>query len=150
MLVRRPGFIAGRTVRECGVPAVAERLRERGRAGRRHHEGPRHRSHQRFQPRRLPPVVGLRTDQLSGDYLGFARAVYYHQIGNMPLLGRGIYVGGSLKAATSGPSAAIFPPASCTVPAACSSPPTPGLTRSISRGYASGGQSSFYIFLGRI
>src|SRR6185436_13699118 len=43
-------------------------------------------------------LSGLRTEQLSGDYLAFARAVYYHQIGNMPLLGRGIYVGGSLEA----------------------------------------------------
>ncbi len=43
-------------------------------------------------------LSGLRTDQLSGDYLGFARAVYYHQIGNLPLLGRGVYVGGSLEA----------------------------------------------------
>ena len=34
------GFIACRAVRQCGVPAVEERLREPGRAGRGHHQGP--------------------------------------------------------------------------------------------------------------
>ena len=43
-------------------------------------------------------LSGLRTDQLSGDYLGFARAVYYHRMGPLRYIGRSWYLGGSLEA----------------------------------------------------
>jgi NTE family protein len=43
-------------------------------------------------------LSGLRTNQLSGNYVGFARGVYYHQIATLPIVGRAIYVGGSLEA----------------------------------------------------
>ena len=42
-------------------------------------------------------VSGLRTDQLNGDYLGFARAVYYHKMGPLRYVGRAWYLGGSLE-----------------------------------------------------
>ena len=42
-------------------------------------------------------VSGLRTDQLNGDYLGFARAVYYQKMGPLSLIGRAWYLGGSLE-----------------------------------------------------
>lgn len=43
-------------------------------------------------------LSGYRTDQASGNYVAFARAVYYHRVGTLPVIGRGIYVGGSLEA----------------------------------------------------
>jgi NTE family protein len=96
-------------------------------------------------------LSGLRTDQLSGDYMGFARAVYYHQIGNMPLLGRGIYVGGSLEggntwAERSDISASkLYGAGSVFIAADTWLGPF-----YFAWGHASGGQSSFYIFLGRL
>jgi NTE family protein len=42
-------------------------------------------------------VSGLRTDQLSGDYLGFSRAVYYHRMGPLRFIGRAWYLGGSFE-----------------------------------------------------
>jgi NTE family protein len=42
-------------------------------------------------------LSGLRTNQLSNNYLGFARAIYYHQIAHVPIIGRGVYLGGSLE-----------------------------------------------------
>jgi NTE family protein len=42
-------------------------------------------------------VSGLRTDQLNGDYLGFARAVYYHRMGPLRFIGRAWYLGGSFE-----------------------------------------------------
>ena len=42
-------------------------------------------------------LSGLRTNQLSGNYLAFARAVGYHQITTMPMVGRAVYVGASLE-----------------------------------------------------
>lgn len=96
-------------------------------------------------------LSGLRTDQLSSNYLGFARAVYYHQIGNLPLLGRGVYVGGSIEAGnvwgdrdnvslrnlrTAG---SVFVAADTWIGPFY-----------FAWGRASGGQTSFYIFLGRL
>jgi len=96
-------------------------------------------------------LSGLRTDQVSGNYLGFARAVYYHQIGNMPLLGRGIYVGGSLEGGNvwdqrSDISASkLYGAGSVFIAADTWLGPF-----YFAWGHASGGQSSFYIFLGRL
>ena len=96
-------------------------------------------------------LSGLRTDQVSGNYLGFARAVYYHQIGNMPLLGRGIYLGGSLEAgnvwAERGDISAtgLYTAGSVFVAADTWLGPF-----YFAYGRASGGHSSFYIFLGRL
>ena len=96
-------------------------------------------------------LSGLRTDQLSGDYLGFARAVYYHQIGNLPLLGRGVYVGGSLEAGNTWATRddiafkGMYTAGSVFVAADTWIGPF-----YFAWGRASGGSSSFYIFLGRL
>ncbi len=96
-------------------------------------------------------LSGLRTDQLSGDYMGFARAVYYHQIGNMPLLGRGIYVGGSFEAGNVWAqrddisAKGLYTAGSVFVAADTWLGPF-----YLAWGRASGGSTSFYIFLGRL
>ena len=96
-------------------------------------------------------LSGLRTSQLAGDYLGFARAVYYHQIGNMPLLGRGIYLGGSLETGNAWANrndvsaSALYAAGSVFIAADTWIGPF-----YFAWGHASGGQSSFYIFLGRL
>jgi NTE family protein len=96
-------------------------------------------------------LSGLRTDQLSGDYLGFARAVYYHQIGNLPLLGRGVYVGGSLEAGNTWATRddiafkGMYTAGSVFVAADTWIGPF-----YFAWGRTSGGSSSFYIFLGRL
>jgi NTE family protein len=96
-------------------------------------------------------LSGLRTDQLQDNYLGFARLVYYHQLGNMPLLGRGVYVGGSLEAGnvwsnredvsfgTLRKAGSVFVAADTWLGPFY-----------FAWGLANGGQSSFYIYLGRI
>lgn len=43
-------------------------------------------------------LSGLRSGQLRGDRMNFARVKAMRQIGTMPAFGRGIYVGGSLEA----------------------------------------------------
>lgn len=43
-------------------------------------------------------LSGLREGQLAGAYLGLARAVYYHRLATIPLIGGAIYAGGSLEA----------------------------------------------------
>src|SRR5262249_18307090 len=43
-------------------------------------------------------LSGLPTDQLFGDYLGFARVVYQHRMGKVPVIGRSWYLGGSFEA----------------------------------------------------
>ena len=43
-------------------------------------------------------LSGLKTNQLSNNYMGFARGVYYHQFANLPIVGRGIYAGASFEA----------------------------------------------------
>ncbi|MBK9115814.1 MAG: patatin-like phospholipase family protein [Betaproteobacteria bacterium] len=96
-------------------------------------------------------LSGLRTGQLSGDYLGFARAVYYHQIGNLPLLGRGVYVGGSLEAGDVWAERSdvslkgIYTAGSVFVAADTWIGPF-----YFAWGRASGGATSFYIYLGRL
>ena len=42
-------------------------------------------------------ISGLRTDQLSGDYVGLLRSVYYHRMGPLRYIGRAWYLGGSLE-----------------------------------------------------
>ena len=96
-------------------------------------------------------LSGLRTGQLSGDYVGFARAVYYHQVGNLPLLGRGVYVGGSLEAGDVWADRSdvslkgIYTAGSVFVAADTWIGPF-----YFAWGRASGGATSFYIYLGRL
>lgn len=94
-------------------------------------------------------LSGLRTDQLSGNYVGFGRAVYYYQLGNVPIVGR-MFAGGSLEAgnvwntrsdvSTSG----LIYAGSLFVAADTWLGPF-----YLAYGRASSNQSSFYLFLGR-
>ncbi len=95
-------------------------------------------------------LSGLRTDQLDGKYLALSRVVYYHQIGAPPLLGGAIFAGGSLETgnvwqqrndvSASGLLAAgsVFLAADTWIGPFY-----------FAYGRASGGQSSFYLYLGR-
>ena len=74
------------------------------------------------------------TGSSQGSYLGFARAVYYHRIGSLPVIGGTYYAGGSLEVGNVWPAAArSLPSETSSRPAACSSPPTPSSVRSTSR-----------------
>jgi len=42
-------------------------------------------------------ISGLRTEELEGSYLGRARAVYLHRVGQLPVVGSTYYLGGSLE-----------------------------------------------------
>jgi NTE family protein len=42
-------------------------------------------------------LSGLRTDQLTGDYVGLLRGVYYYRMGPLRYVGRAWYLGGSLE-----------------------------------------------------
>ncbi len=96
-------------------------------------------------------VSGLRTDQLAGNYVGFGRVVYYHQLGNLPLMGRGYYVGGSFEAGNTwftreqASFTGMYTAGSVFFAADTWVGPF-----YVAWGRASGGQSSFYIYLGRI
>jgi NTE family protein len=96
-------------------------------------------------------LSGLRTNQLSGNYLAFGRAVGYYRIATLPIVGRDIYVGGSLEAgnvwqdrqAVSGvdlyTAGAVFIAADTWLGPFY-----------LGWGIASGGQHSFYLYLGRL
>ena len=96
-------------------------------------------------------LSGLRTNQLSGNYMGFARAVGYHQLTTLPIIGRAIYVGGSLEVGNvwlrsediSGrglvSAGSVFLAADTWVGPFY-----------VAWGIASGGQHSFYLYLGRL
>jgi NTE family protein len=43
-------------------------------------------------------LSGLRNGQLAGSYLGFGRIVYYHHLTTVRLIGGSVYLGGSLEA----------------------------------------------------
>jgi NTE family protein len=96
-------------------------------------------------------LSGLRTDQLSNNYLGFARAVYYHQIGNMPLMGRGIYLGGSIEAGNvwSNSSDVSFNGMRTAGSVFVAADTWLGPFY-FAWGRTSGGETSFYIYLGRL
>jgi NTE family protein len=95
-------------------------------------------------------LSGLRTNQLDGRYLALGRVVYYHQIAAPRFLGGGIFVGGSIETgnvwqqrndvSASGLLAAgsVFLAADTWIGPFY-----------FAYGRASGGQSSFYLYLGR-
>ena len=95
-------------------------------------------------------LSGLRTDQLSGNYLALGRLVYYHQVGTLPILGRGIFAGGSLETGNvwqqrNDVSASGLRTAGSVFVAA----DTWVGPFFFAYGRTSGGQSSFYLYLGR-
>jgi NTE family protein len=95
-------------------------------------------------------LSGYRTDQDSGNYLGLARAVYYHRIGTLPLLGRGVYAGGSVEAGNVWASRSdirggtVVPAGSVFLAADTRLGPF-----YFAYGWAGSGNQSFYLFLGR-
>jgi NTE family protein len=96
-------------------------------------------------------LSGLRTNQLSGNYVGFARGVYYHQIATLPIVGRAIYVGGSLEAGNVWPntgaisSSDLYGAGSVFLAADTWLGPF-----YVAWGIATNGQRSFYLYLGRL
>ncbi len=94
-------------------------------------------------------LSGLRTKQLSGNYVGFGRAVYYHQLGQLPVVGR-MFAGGSVEAGNVWNSrgdvsaSGLLYAGSVFVAADTWLGPF-----YLAYGRASRNQSSFYIFLGR-
>jgi len=96
-------------------------------------------------------LSGLRTNQLSGNYVGFARAVGYHQIATLPIVGRAIYVGGSVEVgnvwAEKGDISGRGLVSAGSVFLAADTWLGPFY---VAWGIASGGQHSFYLYLGRL
>jgi len=96
-------------------------------------------------------LSGLRTNQISGNYMGFGRVVGYHQIATLPIVGRAIYVGGSLEAGnTWQTSGEIGFPGMVTASSVFLAADTWLGPFYIAYGLASGGQRSFYLYLGRL
>jgi NTE family protein len=96
-------------------------------------------------------LSGLRTSQLSGNYVGFARGVYYRQIATLPIVGRAIYVGGSLEAgnvwANSSAISARDVLGAGSLFLAADTWLGPFY---VAWGIATNGQRSFYLYLGRL
>ena len=95
-------------------------------------------------------LSGLRNNQLAGQYLGFGRVVYTQRVGSLSVVGRGVYLGGSLEAGNAWAERSdvsfgnLRKAGSLFV----------GLDTYLgpfyfAYGRASGGASSFYVFLGR-
>jgi NTE family protein len=95
-------------------------------------------------------LSGLRNGQLAGSYLGFGRIVYYHRLAAVPLIGGSIFAGGSFEAGNvwqqrDNVSANDLVKAGSVFFAA----DTFLGPFYFAYGRASGGASSFYLFLGR-
>ncbi len=95
-------------------------------------------------------LSGLRDGQLSGTYVGFARAVYYHRLARWPLIGGSVYAGASLEAGNawiqrdSVSAGDLVKAGSVFLAADTFLGPV-----YFAYGRATGGQSSFYLLLGR-
>ena len=93
-------------------------------------------------------LSGLRINEVSGSYMALARVVYYQKIGTLAVVARGVYVGGSLEAGNVWPdresissvraAGSVFLAADTFIGPAY-----------FAYGRASGGRSSFYLFVGR-
>lgn len=95
-------------------------------------------------------LSGLRNNQLVGDYLAFGRVVYTQRIGSLSILGRGVYVGGSLEAGNTWQTRSEVSFGSLRKAASLFL----GLDTFlgpfyVAYGRTTGGDSSFYVFLGR-
>ena len=106
--------------------------------------------HQRFNLGGFLRLSGLRTDQLSGDYLGLPAPSIYHQIGNMPLLGRGIHSAARSREGKPWVVQRHFRQRALAAGSVFIAADTWIGPFYFAWGHASGGQSSFYIFLGRL
>lgn len=103
-----------------------------------------------FQLGGLFNLSGLRSNQLAGNYLGFGRLVYRQHMGALPFLGRAWYVGASLEAGNVWRERAdasvsdLVKAGSVFLTADTYLGPF-----YFAWGKASGGQSSWYVYLGR-
>ncbi len=95
-------------------------------------------------------LSGLRTNQLSGNYLAFARAVGYHQIATIPVVGRAVYVGGSLETGNTWDDRSEISNNLRTSGSLFLAADTWLGPFYIGWGISSGGQRSYYLYLGRI
>ena len=95
-------------------------------------------------------LSGLRDEQLAGSYLGFGRAVYYHKLATVPFIGGAIYAGGSLEAGNVWQQRADVAASDLVKAGSVFLAADTFLGPFyIAYGRASGGASSFYLFLGR-
>ncbi|HET7096390.1 MAG TPA: BamA/TamA family outer membrane protein, partial [Casimicrobiaceae bacterium] len=95
-------------------------------------------------------LSGLRTDQLRGNYVGFGRVVYLHELGRSTAIGRGIYVGGSLELGnTWGARSDVSVTGLVGAGSVFFAADTYVGPFYVAYGRASNGNSSFYLFLGR-
>lgn len=95
-------------------------------------------------------LSGLRTNQLSGNYLAFARAVGYYQVATVPIVGRAVYVGASIETGNTWESTSQISPNLRTSGAVFLAADTWLGPFYIGWGISSGGQRSYYLYLGRI
>ena len=95
-------------------------------------------------------LSGLRTDQLDGRYMALGRVVYYRELGRLPVIGRGIFAGASLEAGNvwqqrnDVSASGLITAGSVFLAADTWLGPF-----YFAYGRATGGQSSFYLYLGR-
>jgi NTE family protein len=95
-------------------------------------------------------LSGLRTNQIAGNYMAFTRAVYYHEIMQLPVIGGAVFAGGSIEAGNIWDSRSeasardLITAGSLFVAANTWVGPF-----YFAYGRATGNQSTFYVFLGR-
>jgi NTE family protein len=95
-------------------------------------------------------LSGLRTNELIGPYLALARAGYLYRLGNLPVLGSTYYAGGSLEIGNAWPNReAVSFTDTRRAGSLFFAADTPLGPFYVAWGYASGGSSSFYLYLGR-
>ena len=95
-------------------------------------------------------LSGLRTNQLSGNYLAFGRVVGYHQFATLPLVGRAVYVGGSIETGNTWDNSNQISGNLRTAGSVFVASDTWLGPFYVGWGISSGGQRSFYLYLGRI
>jgi len=95
-------------------------------------------------------LSGLRTNQLSGSYLGFARAVYFHELMQVPIIGGSVFAGGSIETGNVWDARDDISSKNLVIAGSLFLAASTWLGPAyIAYGRASGGQSTYYLFLGR-
>jgi NTE family protein len=95
-------------------------------------------------------LSGLRNGQLAGSYLGLGRVVYYHRLAKVPFIGGDIYAGGSLEAGNTWQQRDTISAGDLVKAGSLFFAAETFLGPFyVAYGRASGGASSFYLFLGR-
>ncbi len=95
-------------------------------------------------------LSGLRTHQISGNYMAFARAVGYYQVATVPVVGRAVYVGGSFETGNTWENTGAISANLRTSGAIFLAADTWLGPFYLGWGIASGGQRSYYLYLGRL